>query len=456
MKPNFSANLRKAEPLPRITGVEKHLARFNAAPRDFKGRFFGAPIEVLLQYDLDNKVSAQLYSAGNLVTTIKDKPAEHNEKAILDLIKKHFADYFSYSKQVGRDVKKFVKAVADGVKLENTPKNKRPKAAAKRQTATRTDQTKKKTPAPQMTGKVINTGSLSNYPTKSARKTRLSNYWRERGFLAIYKEMRTPQIEPPNSWKIIDLDNLPVAYEKVYKCSGVVFGRWLNEQDRYNYALIGLQALHDLNVALNFKENMGFSILTVAYGAAGVKNSLGSYAPNIYQININRFKRPDKVGLRGENVRLDDKKYTAFFSAENNAECFAHEYGHFLDNVFANLNNYGGSAYFLSSATTDNVLATSVNKAVDVLAKDPKWRKLVQEEHPKKFNYFVDRAEIWARLFEQYIAEKLSERFITNRALTKTKSFYSKFVYYAKPAQFRKAAPHIYRAIKEIQKIIEK
>lgn len=283
---------------------------------------------------------------------------------------------------------------------------------------------------------------------KEKSGSRLDNYWDERGFEKFYKGFRRGIDLPKNLAKIT---NSAKEVGDKYKLRGFQFGNWLTMEDRYNYLAAFFVCLYDLNKVLKFKgNNLGLdNHLGVAFGARGKSRAVAHYEPWSDIINMTRY----------QEIPGASKK--AKFLYTGGVGSFAHEYGHFLDYHFgANFITHG-RVYSISggsSASRVRYPYTANHKAriimEDILekaywkskGKESNFYKRIREYSNRK--YFVQRNEIFARLFEQYIQYKLKERGIKNSFLTDTK--YDERIYMRK-SELEKVVPLMDALVREFR-----
>lgn len=277
---------------------------------------------------------------------------------------------------------------------------------------------------------------------KGTGLSKMEKWWMSQGFMKIYKEFRPTKLEDNLQKQIADVRQV----EKVFKLKGYQFGNWVTNEDRFNYlAALGI-CLFDLNKVLKFKDNnLGLDKnLGVAFGARGRKGALAHYEPATNIINITRYKDADRfVKQLSKEVR---------FVHSGGVGAFAHEYGHFLDYFFGSRIEPDNKYFSLSNGSSTNRTRIDYDKkkypmrnlVEDILEKSY-WSSNKKDESMfykriRKFSekpYFVERTEIIARLFEQYVGYKLKQLNVQNRFLTQTKY-----------------AAHIYMNEKELKEVV--
>lgn len=273
--------------------------------------------------------------------------------------------------------------------------------------------------------------------------SKMEAWWRGQGFTAIYKEFRKGSLPSVFLNKIKDVRNV----QKVFNLRGFQFGNWVSNEDRFNY-LAGLGiCLYDLNKVLKFKaNNLGLDkTLGVAFGARGQRGAAAHYEPQTNIINMtryydaSRFKEPKSKAVR--------------FVHSGGVGVFAHEYGHFLDFFFGSRIEPHNKYYSLSNGSSTNPVRIVYDKkkypiryAMENLLEAAYWdaNKTKPSTFIKRIEafsnkpYYVERTEVLARLFEQYIAYKLKQLGVSNSFLTSTK--YTRAVYMT-PTELKKVVP---------------
>lgn len=196
--------------------------------------------------------------------------------------------------------------------------------------------------------------------------------------------------------------------------------------------------MYDLNKVLKFnKNNTGFGALSVSFGARGVSSAVAHYESMDMVINITRYERNPR------RSKVSD------FIASGGIGAFAHEYAHFID-------YYIGQYYELKAGSIALTEGRSLNRKVinvkgmrgiveNILqaafwkvpnSKESDFYKRIEATSDN--DYYYRRNEIFARLFEQYIAHKLQKNGIYNKFLSETK--YHKSIYMT-PPELKKVIP---------------
>lgn len=287
--------------------------------------------------------------------------------------------------------------------------------------------------------------------------SRAERWWEDQGFIQLYKYFRKGDMEKRFYDKLSDVR----LVHEVFQLRGYQFGNWVTHEDRFNYlAALGI-CLYDLNRVLRFKgNNMGLDkTLGVAFGARGVKGALAHYEPATKIINLTRYYEESRYR------EPTAKKVRFVYSGGVGA--FAHEYGHFLDYFFGAKVEIHPRIYALSDGRSTDPTR---------IAYDPKkhpMRNIMEEIMQKAYwdksrrgdstfvkrisravdgamlEYFLRRNEIFARLFEQYIAYKLKEQNIQNIFLTQTKY---NTLQYMTPTEFKEVVPLFDKLIVQMRK----
>ncbi|WP_052600228.1 LPD1 domain-containing protein [Aureispira sp. CCB-QB1] len=273
--------------------------------------------------------------------------------------------------------------------------------------------------------------------------SKMEAWWRGKGFTSIYKEFRKGTVPAVFLKQIRDVRNV----QHLFKLRGFQFGNWVNNEDRFNYlAALGI-CLFDLNKVLKFKgNNLGLDKhLGVAFGARGQRGAVAHYEPMTHIINMTRYYDADKF------IKPPSKAIR--FVHSGGVGSFAHEYGHFLDFFFGGKIDVHNRYYSLTGGSSTEFTRMDYDKkknpiryAVEDLLEVAYWD--ASKKKPSTFlkrildysnkPYYVERTEVFARLFEQYIAYKLKQIGIANSFLTDTK--YTRAVYMT-PAELKKVVP---------------
>lgn len=206
-----------------------------------------------------------------------------------------------------------------------------------------------------------------------------------------------------------------------YKLKGFEFGNWLSNDERYDNLIAANESL--IFLAYLFKsQNIGFnSMIGIAFGARGIRGAAAHYEPQTNMINLTKV---------------------------NGAGSLAHEYGHAIDYCFGRYIDQHPSFSALSGGSvpgrkplTDNVnssLRAMVNEIVDYpFLLGRKWT-----------GYWGERTEVFARLFDEYVAHKLDQAKTKNFYLAKPLSFYYSKSVFLNKEEFKPLIPKFNALIK--------
>lgn len=210
---------------------------------------------------------------------------------------------------------------------------------------------------------------------------------------------------------------------------GLQWGNSVTDEEREYHLKALTQSFADLTDILGLPEQMGSfnGRLGLAVGARGKGTALAHYEPNSKVINLTRA---------------------------NGVGTLAHEWGHFFDNIVAEVS--GSNRSYTSEiwgSSTDN----SVEKAFTSLRGSEAWAEFsreVSEEarkvSPGKREYWKSGREMFARAFEAHISFKLHERGAKNTYLAAADYESSKL--WPSRELSKKLAPHfdeIFKAFRE-------
>lgn len=186
----------------------------------------------------------------------------------------------------------------------------------------------------------------------------------------------------------------PYEIVSKYNLKGFEFGNWLSNDERYDNLIAANDSL--VFLAWLFKsQNIGFNrMIGIAFGARGYGRALAHYEPGMNMINLTKTK---------------------------GAGSFAHEYGHALDYNFGRYidqhktySALSGGAMSGSKPLLDNV-GSSLRALVNEIVDYPFTLERVDWD-----GYWAQRNEIFARLFEEYIAYQLNKIHQKNLYLAKS------------------------------------
>lgn len=288
-------------------------------------------------------------------------------------------------------------------------------------------------------------------------------YWSNSEIQRFYRMFRKPMILPKSYFQ--DSNSIE-RVQKLYKLRGFQFGNWVTNEDRYDYLATLYICLYDLNKVLKFKDNnLGLNgTLGIALGSRGMANAKAHYEPVNAVINISRYMREDilKKMMSDFGTKPPDTiPKIARFLNTGGVGSFAHEYGHFLDSQFGMSIEPIKGQHFLTGNTPSTsktrieydskfVMRNIVEDIFEILYwknenKTPYQIRLLGTQS----KYLNQRAEVFARLFEQYIFTKLERIGIQNSFMVKNK--YTKRVY-LKPSELNNVIPLMDKLIVEMRK----
>jgi hypothetical protein len=276
-------------------------------------------------------------------------------------------------------------------------------------------------------------------------------------YLKGFKPLRSPNYDIYKVFKPYAVDKIPEVVLNTYKLKGIEFGNWVNQPRRLDFCLNLFIGLYDLNKIVKFNNNIGINKnVGVAYGARGKKGALAHYEPWSNIINISRDRRVDKLFVdffTGMPLVQAKKNFSLYTQYKNQSRkensgfgSFAHEYGHAIDYIIADKYLHrgvalsGGSVTLTSDKNPQRALinydngfqmaddADKIELAFydcltpllfDNSGKPTGYYKRMYEYATKKKNtYWIRHNEIWARVFETFVAYKLSKQGIKNYFLT--------------------------------------
>ena len=221
--------------------------------------------------------------------------------------------------------------------------------------------------------------------------------------------------------KTLPEDINPYEIANKYKLKGFEFGNWLSNDERYDNLIAANESL--LFLSWLFKsQNIGFNhMIGIAFGARGVQHFAAHYEPPTNMINLTK---------------------------KRGAGSFAHEYGHAIDYNFGRYIDQHTKYSALSGGSVpgrrpliDNVnssLRAMVNEIVDYpFSIGRKW-----------CDYWGERTEVFARLFEEYIAHQLNKINQKNFYLAKPLKYYYSESVYLTEAEFKPLIPKFNALVK--------
>lgn len=290
-------------------------------------------------------------------------------------------------------------------------------------------------------------------------------YWDKDNTRIFYDDFRPGGKVPKD---MISTINSVKKVDQYFNLKGIQFGNWLSTEDKYNYLAIAFICLRDINKVLKFpKNNLGLNgKLAISFGARGISSALAHFESHKQVINITRYHRHDKIRNKMRSAGVSIEPGTLFKKSwrllnTGGGGSLAHEYGHFLDFMFG---------YFVETEK-EAAWLTGPHRTVARSIDDPdpkhKMRVIMKEvmdaalfnkdgsdsQFSKRLDNFSEyinrRIEIWARIFEHYIAYKLKKMKISNRFLSKP---VYRDEYYLTGPEMARIAPKIDKLVKEMRK----
>lgn len=273
-----------------------------------------------------------------------------------------------------------------------------------------------------------------------------------------FKPLRKPALTIKKIYSPTSVDKLPEFIVKTYKFGNLEFGNWVNQLRRIDFCLNTITGCYDLQKVLNFpNNNLGINgQIGLAFGARGYAKAFAHYEPLSKVINLTRDRRVDKAAtdLFGRKLveYAKDKQTYEMLAKKLRKEhsgygSLAHEYGHALDYIcgelFTKTNRpLSGGHFTLTSYNNPNkaylnfsyaVLHSNRNDLQEAflncfesflftgknLDKPSGFYIRVYNFAEKKGEYWMRLNEIWARIFETYVAYKLSKIGIVNKVLVR-------------------------------------
>lgn len=166
-----------------------------------------------------------------------------------------------------------------------------------------------------------------------------------------FNEFRTPKISTASLTKLPS--RLDIDIVQKYNLRTIDFGNWVTQFHRQNFNALLNVSFADL-AKLVGTDNLGKGELTVDWGGRGQRRALGLYKSWVKVINLRRHERLDKLlkkvnssqsnyiinnytelssGHKGGSNYTLNKKGVVWLLGTSGFGSFAHEFGHFLDNV---------------------------------------------------------------------------------------------------------------------------
>lgn len=284
-----------------------------------------------------------------------------------------------------------------------------------------------------------------------SKGSRADQYWKEEGFDDFVQFIRPNLILP----KVLNDASNTAEIMKRFSLNGFNFGNWVTNEDRHNYLGGIVVSLYDLNKILDFNYNLGFGVLSVAFGARGRGKALAHYEPGNKIINITRYN--------------DGEEYKAArFIATGGMGALAHEYAHFLDYFSGEFLDKSDTLFALTGGSITSRNRTNESGEMRVICDDilelivwetpdkqsNYYKRLIKflERTDDAGDYYVRRNELFARWFEAWIGYELDNLNVTNKLLTQQK--YSSFIY-PTFCEIELVAPLFHKLCKLIKKKIK-
>lgn len=222
----------------------------------------------------------------------------------------------------------------------------------------------------------------------------------------------------------------PAQIAKENNIPAFEFGRWTTQNDRFDFLAAADVSFSDMARVTGIKP-VGLGKIGIAYGARGKGGSaLAHFEPGSFMINLTK--------TRGMGS-------------------YAHEYGHALDYLFGGMVELDPASFSLSGGDSlrtrqlDRFHPRSLRGLMDAVLNAVIWEK------PGKLSasyeafrgiggkYWIQRTELFARAFEQWVHHQLAQKKIANSFLTKPKYQNSA---YLTPKDFRRVLPHMNKLIR--------
>lgn len=218
-----------------------------------------------------------------------------------------------------------------------------------------------------------------------------------------------------------------------FSLKGFEFGRWVNNEDRYDFVIGTKESMEDLSKLLKSK-NLGINHnIGVAFGARGQGgNALAHYEPVYNMINLTK---------------------------PNGSGTLAHEYGHALDyNIGQYVDQNKKHAALSGGRSMSKFPVDNTGGTVRLL-----MRKLIYEikstlsygRTKDMSDYWKYNTEVFARFFEQWCCYKLKESGKRNTFLTSTWNEYVSSRVYLTEGDFKKVLPTADKLMKNIGLTLE-
>jgi hypothetical protein len=288
-------------------------------------------------------------------------------------------------------------------------------------------------------------GYSRRFETSNASTTKGSrgySYWAESGFSSQFKGALDGH---KGFFRSITTAE---RYLTQNKLKGIEWGRWVTEDDRYNYVIGLANSLADLNEVTGFRQAGLGETLAIAFGSRGQGKALAHYEPEGEIINLTRYKRsstnsPTRIIASGMNA-------------------LAHEYGHALDYFFGSRHEQSEKFFSLTAGSRAalvvkpekrDTMRAMMGHIIYGIQQTESYKKLyLLVKDGKLSSYWIRHNELFARVFEQYVAYDLKLRGKSNSLLSKTR--YEAGLPYLSRAEFLSVAPDVNALLKMMAKVI--
>ena len=253
------------------------------------------------------------------------------------------------------------------------------------------------------------TQKINDTSNRISHGGRLEDYWIDRPV----KQRRSSFVE----WDKKDIDMKALLEE--YKLKGFEFGRYLNNEDRYDFLIAAKDSLNDLAWLMK-TDNIGIEYkIGIAFGARGRGgHAVAHFEPGYNMINLTKTK---------------------------GASSLAHEYGHALDYVIGLHIDQNKKHAALSAGRSmakfpeDNTGGTCrllMRKLIYEIKMTASFKRLKDAS-----DYWNYNTEVFARYFEQWCCYTLRAAKKSNSFLTYSWSAYIHDEAYLTEADFKKVLP---------------
>lgn len=294
--------------------------------------------------------------------------------------------------------------------------------------------------------------------------SRLERYWNDEELEHNFRQLVKGKL--PKDF-VVSNTTIEKLIDK-FDLRGIQFGNWVTLEDKFNYLAVLHLSMLDLNRVTRFKTlSIGQNMLSVSFGSRGSGGALAHFEPSTLVINITRYKRQDVIKKQieawGGIAPREIPKLWRFLNT-GGIGSFAHEYGHFLDYYVGNFIEPVKGYQFLSgrshSVSTKKVIYSN-NYPLHLLCENI-MQNIYQDKNGNRSRYMKKisgmgdyinmRQEIFARVFEQYVFEKLKSQKRVNKFLAKRK--YNRAVY-LRPTELRILMPMIDQLMGEIRRVVK-